>query len=95
MLQDNVPLDLRPTLALTQKNVLPTTLRISSTGDVCLSIDKVNTCTKPYITTVSEKNYLSPYIVPVAPKAGMSTLIVQICQENKCATQTLPYLITP
>ncbi len=95
-LEDNVPLDLRPTLLLTQKNdIKPLQLRITSTGDTCVMINTTNTCTTPFQKIITDKNYISPYIVPVQPKAWVSTLIIQICQWLICATQTLPYFITP
>ena len=80
-LQDNVPLDLKPSLLLTQKqDIQNLTLRISSTGDSCIIIDGKNTCTTSFQSTITEKNYISPYLIPSQPKALATTLIVQICR---------------
>lgn len=95
-LQDNVPLDLKPSLLLTQKqDIQNLTLRISSTGDSCIIIDGKNTCTTSFQSTITEKNYISPYLIPSQPKAWATTLIVQICRWSVCSRQTLPFLITP
>ena len=58
-------------------------------------INTTNTCTSPFQATLTDRHYISPYLVPAQPKAGASTLIIQICQGTTCATQTLPFFITP
>lgn len=91
-----MPLDLRPTLLISQKNTVDTlSLRINSTGDTCIMVNNINTCTSTFQTTISDKHYISPYLVPALPKAGLSTLIIKICKGTVCTTQTLPLTITP
>lgn len=95
-LEENIPLDLRPSLLISQKNTVNSLqLRITSTGDTCITINSINTCNSTFQTTITDRHYISPYLVPSQPKAGVSTLIIETCQGTTCAQQTLPLFITP
>lgn len=94
-LADAVPLDLRPVVTIVQKKPQYTTVRIASTGDVCLLVNKQNTCTKPYQTTITDSHYISPYLVPASPKVGKSVVSIELCQHNVCVIKKLAYFVTP